>query len=71
MSELKKIRLALKYAIRESQESFLLEGGDWKSFDELINILLSIVEDFGFTKERAIALYEEVKKEVEGELKNA
>ncbi|MBA7519064.1 hypothetical protein ES705_11138 [subsurface metagenome] len=70
MTELKKIKLALKYAIRESQELFLLEGGDWKSLDKLINILLSIVEDFGFTKEQVIALYEEVKKEVEKELKN-
>ncbi|GAI87168.1 unnamed protein product, partial [marine sediment metagenome] len=65
-----KIKLALKYAIRESQESFLLEGQDWKSFDGLINILLSIIEDFGFSKEETIALYEGIKKEVEKELKN-
>jgi len=70
MTELKKVRLALKYAIRESQKTFLLEGQDWRNFDGLVGILLGIVEDFGFSKEETIALYEEVKGEVEKELKN-
>ena len=69
MAELKKIRLALKIAIRESQKEFK-ESGDWKSFDGFINILLSILEDFGFTKKETISLYEEIKKEVENEQKN-
>ena len=66
MEELKKIKLALKYAIRESQKEFK-KSGDWKSFDGFINILLSIIEDFGFTKKETISLYEEIKKEVEKE----
>lgn len=68
MAELKKIKLALKYAIRESQKEFK-QSGDWQSFDGFINILLSIIEDFGFTKKQVIALYEEVKKEVKEEFK--
>ena len=69
LAELKKIKLALKIAIRESQKEFK-RSGDWKSFDGFINILLSILEDFGFTKKQVIALYEEIKKEVEKENEN-
>jgi len=66
LADLKKIKLALKIALRESQREFK-EGGDWQSFDGFINILLSIIEDFGFSKEQVLAIYEEIKKEVEEE----
>lgn len=69
LAELKKIKLALKIAIRESQKQFKTNG-DWQSFDGFINILLSIIEDFGFSKKQVIALYEEIKKEVKEESKN-
>lgn len=71
MAEFKKVRSALKDAIRKSQESFLLEDEEWEIFDGLVGILLGVVEDFGFSKEETIALYEEIKKEVEEELKDA
>jgi len=72
MAEFKKVRLALKDAIRKSQESFILnKREDWEIFDGLVGILLSVVEDFGFSKEETTALYEELKKEVEEEYKNA
>jgi len=70
MAEFKKVRLALKYAIRKIQVNFLLEGQDWRDFDGLVGILLGVVEDFGYSKEGTLSLYEEVKKEVEKELKN-
>lgn len=66
MAELKKIKLALKIAIRESQKEFK-RSGDWQAFDGFINILLSIIEDFGFTKKETISIYEEIKKEVKEE----
>ena len=69
MAEFKKVRSALKDAIRKSQETFLLEGEDWEIFDGLVGILLGVVEDFGYSKEETTALYEEIKKEVEEELK--
>lgn len=69
MAEFKKVRSALKDAIRKSQESFLLEGKDWEIFDGLVGILLGVVEDLGYSKEETTALYEELKKEVEEELK--
>ncbi len=70
MAELKKVKLALKYAIRKSRESFFLnDREDWEIFDGLVGILLSVVEDFGFSKEETTALYEEIKKEVEEEHK--
>ena len=69
MAEFKKVRLALKDAIRKSQETFLLEREDWEIFDGLVGILLGVVEDLGFSKEETTALYEELKKEVEEELK--
>lgn len=68
MVELKKIKLALKYAVRESQKEFK-ESGDWKSFDDFINILLSIIEDFGLTKKQVMSLYEEIKEEIREESK--
>jgi len=71
MAEFKKVRQALKFAIRRSQETFLLEGKDWEIFDGLVGILLGVVEDLGFSKEETTTLYEEVKKEVEEELKVA
>ena len=64
MAEFKKVRLALKDAIRKIQETFLLEGEEWKIFDGLVGILLGVVEDFGFSKEQTTALYEELKKEI-------
>ncbi len=70
MAEFKKVRSALKYAIRKSRESFFLnDREDWEIFDGLVGILLSVVEDFGFSKEETTALYEEIKKEVEEEHK--
>jgi len=69
MAEFKKVRSALKDAIRKSQETFLLEREDWEIFDGLVGILLGVVEDLGFSKEETTALYEELKKEVEEELK--
>jgi len=71
MAEFKKVRQTLKFAIQKSQETFLLEGKDWEIFDGLVGILLAVVEDLGYSKEETIALYEEVKKEVEEELKVA
>jgi len=69
MAEFKKVRSALKDAIRKSQETFLLEREDWEIFDGLVGILLGVVEDFGYSKEETTALYEEIKGEVEKELK--
>jgi len=69
MAEFKKVRLALKDAIRRSQETFLLEGEDWEIFDGLVGLLLGVIEDLGLSKKETIALYEELKKEVEEELK--
>lgn len=66
LAELKKIKLALKIALRRNKQLFE-QGRNWKSFDTFINLLLSIIEDFGFTKERVIEIYEEIKKEVEEE----
>lgn len=69
MAEFKKVRSALKDAIRRSQETFLLEGEDWEIFDGLVGILLGVVEDFGFSTTQVTALYEDLKKEVEEGLK--
>lgn len=66
MAELKKIKLALKIALRRNKQLFE-QGRNWESFDTFINLLLSIIEDFGFTKEQVLAIYEEVKREVENE----
>ena len=71
MAEFKKVRQALKFAIRRSQETFLLEREDWEIFDGLVGILLGVIEDLGLSKEETIALYEELKKEIEKELKVA
>ena len=71
MAEFKKVRSALKFAIRKNQESFLLEGKDWEIFDGLVDLLLGVVEDLGLSKKETIALYEELKREIEEELKVA
>lgn len=71
MAEFKKVRSALKDAIKLSQRAFLLEGKDWEILDGLVGILLGVVEDLGYSKEEMIALYEEIKKEIEEELKGA
>lgn len=70
MAEFKKVRQGLKYAIRKSRVSFLLnKREDWEIFDGLVGILLGVVEDLGLSKEETTALYEEIKGEVEEELK--
>lgn len=70
MAEFKKVRSALKDAIRKSRESFLLnERENWEIFDGLVGLLLGVIEDFGLSKEETTALYEELKKEIEKELK--
>ena len=69
MAEFKKVRQALKSAIRKSQQSFLLEGKEWEILDGLVSILLMVVEDFGKSRGETIALYEELKKEIEEESK--
>ncbi|MBA7549464.1 hypothetical protein ES705_41947 [subsurface metagenome] len=66
MAELKKIKLALKIALRRNKQLFD-QGRNWESFDTFINLLLSIMENFGYTKEQVIAIYEDIKKEVEEE----
>jgi len=68
LAELKKIKLALKIALRRNKQLFE-QCRDWQSFDTFINLLLSVIEDFGFTKKQVIAIYEQIKKEVEKELK--
>lgn len=70
MAELKKIKLALKFAIRKNQQTFLLEIEDWETFDRIVFLLLAVAKDFGFTKQQTISLFEETKREVEEELKN-
>ena len=70
MAEFKKVRLALKYAIRKNQESFPLGCQDWRDSDGLVAILLGVVEDFGLSTSQVTALYEEVKEEVRKELED-
>jgi len=71
MATLKEVKLALRFAIRKSEQSFLPGGEDWETFDRVVFLLLGVVQDFGYSKEQTISLYEEAKKEVGEELKGA